>query len=354
MQQASIGGMAMRILAGFVGIVLTIFLLGTLLGGCASIDKTGATQVAVIRNGGPFDSKTIREVVGPASSFKIPGIWSAWHKYIAGMEVRYYKVTSDPSLGDNGGFDFVRVPTSDGVRVGLDATITFKTKFTDEAGNLTPCEAPDCNSDEYTYLVEQFDDQYGNRKFSDANGDSHNVWEGNDGWNAFLNTLFRPVVENSFREQIGTVNCADLVSSCSLVQSTNVNAGAVPAVQAKDTAAAFEKIQTSVQDQIESGVTTQLGAEYLTDFHVQFTKVDLPEKVDNAIDDAQASFAKISEARAKKIQAGYTAQANQLLAKSYNNNPNLAYVNAIDSISKSGANVTVVVGNPGTGFVLGK
>lgn len=339
-----------RIAATVGAVVLVIVALGVFFGAAASLDRTGPTQVAVVRNGGIFDSKNIRETVGPASSIKVPGLYSTWHKYIAGTEQRYYKVSSDPSLGEKSGADFVTTPTKDGVNVEIDAQVSFKTAFTDSAGNITPCENAGC--DQYPYLVDKFDTQFGNRSFASKTGGNHKVWEGNDGWNAFLDSIFRPVVENAFREQIGAINCADLVSSCALVQSSGKQQSFV-VTDAGDNQANFEKIQSNVQGQIETGIREALGDEYLTDFKVQLTKVTLPEKVQNAIDDAQASFAQIAEARAQNIQSKYQARANYRLAASYKDNPILAQVQIAKEL-KGNSNATIIVGNPGMGFNLGR
>lgn len=334
--------------------LLAIFAIGSAIGALASINKTGPTTVAVIRNGGPFDNKDIREVRPPSQSVKVSGIWSEVRDYIAGNENRFYKVSSDPSLGQESGADFIQVPTKDGVNVEVDAQITFRTDFTDEAGTLlTPCNAAvDCAG--YDLLVEKFDTAYGNRNFTSKTGGSHKVWEGNDGWNAFLDSIFRPVVENAFREQIGAINCSDLVSSCALVQSSVAGQEANNIkFTPKDNSANFEHIQDTVQHKIESGVKEALGSEYLTGFKVQLTKVTLPGSVQKAIDEAQSNFAQIAEARARKEQAQYQAEANEILSKSYRNNPTLGFIKAVESVSKN-SNATIILGQPGTGFTLGK
>lgn len=346
-----------RFIVGTVIVVVmaiaVIFGIGTILGALASINKTGPTTVEVIRNGGPFDTHNIREVRPPNSSVKISGIWSEGRDYIAGNENRYYKVSSDPSLGQQSGSDFIKVPTKDGVNVELDAQISFRTDFTNEAGVMTKCNGEvECSG--YELLVEKFDTAYGNRNFTSKSGSNHKVWDGNDGWNAFLDSIFRPVVENAFREQIGAVNCSDLVSSCALVQSSvaGQEANSIKFTP-KDNQANFELIQESVQSKIENGVKEALGSEYLTGFKVQLTKVTLPETVQSAIDAAQSNFAQIAEARARKEQAQYQAEANEILSKSYKNNPTLGFIKAVEAVSKN-SNATIILGQPGTGLTLGK
>lgn len=347
----SAGGVVVAIGVGIFVALAVVFIIGGIIGGLASINKTGPTTVSVVRNGGPFDTNSIRETRPPSSGNKISGLWSSVHDYIAGNEQRYYKVSSDPSLGDQSGADFIKVPTKDGVLVEVDAQISFKTDFTNEGGVITPCDCENATGeDEYPFLVDKFDTNYGNRDFSSKTGGNHKVWDGNDGWNAFLDSIFRPVVENSFREQIGAVNCADLVSSCALVQSSSQEG---VKFTAQDNRKNFAAIQTAVQEQIEEGVQSALGDEYLIGFKVQLTKVTLPKEVQGAIDSAQASFADIAKARAQNIQANYQAQANERIAKSLKASGDLVFLKAAEALSDN-SSATIILGQPGTGLTLGK
>lgn len=337
------------IVACVLVVALVVWGFGIVIGALESINKTGPTTVEVVRNGGPFDNKNIREVRPPSQPVKISGLYSESRDYIAGNENRYYTVSSDPSLGQESGDDYIKIPTKDGVNVELDAQITFRTDFTNEAGELTKCNAEvDCSG--YEWLVEKFDTAYGNRKFTSKTGGEYKVWEGNSGWNAFLDAIFRPVVENSFREQIGATNCADLVSSCALVQSSVEGAEANVKFTPKDTRNNFIGIQESVQEEIENGVREALGGEYLTGFKVQLTKVTLPNSVQGAIDAAQSNFAQIAEARARKEQAQYQAEANEILSQSLKGNSNLTYLKAVEALKNSSA--TIILGEPGAGLVL--
>jgi hypothetical protein len=323
-----------------VGIIVSILFFGIFLGSCNSLkSKTGPTEVSVIRNGGPLDSKTIRGTKGPAEPISFIGLYSTNRKYIAGNEQRYYKLSSDPSQGNN--TLNIQIPTKDGVNVEVDGQINFRTAFTTPDGEFT---------EESKKLLEKFDTDYGNRNFTGANGDSKKVHDGNDGWNAFLNTMFKPVVENAFREQIGAVNCADLVSSCALVQSSNQKT--VVVTNATSNEENFNKIQRNVQSQIESGMEEALGEPYLTGFKVQLTKVTLPDNVQAAIDTAQASFAEIAKARAQDIQSKFQAKANERLADAYEQSPALAQIKMAEILKDSSA--TIILGSPGMGYNIGR
>lgn len=55
-------------------------------------------EVAVVRNGGPFDNHRIRQVIDPGSSITYVGMYSSTHKYPA--QQRFYTITSVPHAGD--------------------------------------------------------------------------------------------------------------------------------------------------------------------------------------------------------------------------------------------------------------
>ena len=62
------------------------------------------------------------------------------------------------------------------------------------------------------------------RKFGVRTFNGLHPYEGDDGWSAFLDQQFRPVLDNALREEIGRYNCAELNASCSLVQASTGNA----------------------------------------------------------------------------------------------------------------------------------
>ena len=75
--------------------------------------KTQGGEIAVIRNGGPFDNNQIRQVIQPASSLTWIGTYSVKHRYPA--QQRFYTITAQADRGDRTGVDVERLPTADGV-----------------------------------------------------------------------------------------------------------------------------------------------------------------------------------------------------------------------------------------------
>lgn len=220
-------------LSVFGGLVVLGLIIGLLSG---VFVKTGPGEVAVVRNGGVAAS-TIRMVVEPSSSLKWSGFYTTKHKYPASQ--RFYTITSNPSGGDRPGVDVESVPTADGVQVGLEATVYF-TLNTDPA------------------VLAAFDTKYGNRTFRAFNGNQLYAWDGTDGWSAFLDQIIRPVISNNFREQIGNFRCAELVSSCSLVQNNgNLNTRVLTANNKNNVN--ISKVQEAVRLGLISDINTTLG-----------------------------------------------------------------------------------------------
>lgn len=309
---------------------LGVLIVAVLIGSCSGLTRTGPTEVALIRNGGPLDSKDIRTVKPPEAAYSVNGMWSEVRKYIASNEQRFYTITTDPDRADNPSATFVEVPTKDGVQVKIEATTLFHTAFTGED------EDP---------LLREFDERFGNREFRESGSDDAKyVWDGNDGFSAFLDTIFRPVLVSTIREEIGGLNCADLVSSCALIQQGN-NADGQPNLTGKteDANESFQEVADAVQAKLATRVTSALGGPYLEDFSFQIARVELPENVQGAIDQAQSAFADIAQQRANAQAAKFEAERGEQLIKQYREAPALAQIEIARILSESDNGSTIIL-----------
>src|SRR3954452_23548635 len=111
---------AVAIALGLAGIGLLAFISG------ARFQRQDIGHVGVVRNGGPLDGRSIRQILMPGSGVT----WAGWysqdpHEYPARGVVLLYTVTSDATRGDRPGVDVVNVPTRDGVRVGIEGTLYY-------------------------------------------------------------------------------------------------------------------------------------------------------------------------------------------------------------------------------------
>lgn len=277
--------------ATVIGVAVVALLIVLAIGGCSTLARVDAGQVGVVRNGGPLDNKDIRQVLQPGSAVTYTGVFSeAPHEYPASTVQRFYQITSDQGRGEREGVDYVQVPTLDGVSVGLEGTIYFN--FVGEA-----------NQD----LLRRFDTNIGLRTFPVAStGERLHPYEGDQGFAAMLDTVLRPVIDNDLRSEIGSFRCAELVSSCALIQqgqeaSESGRARTTPNGRASN--ANLQAIQEKINVSLAEDIRRTFGADYFTNIRFNLSRVTLPTNVQRSIDDAQSAFAEVSKARARVRQA---------------------------------------------------
>ena len=148
------------------------------------------------------------------------------------------------------------MPTKDGVLVGVEGTFYFDVNFSDEK------------------VMRAFDDKYGTRTYPTPGGSASYAWDGDDGWSAFLSFTLGNLVQNVLRQEIGNVECADLVASCSLAANSSAQAAAInPKANGNET---INQVQQAVNDGFTSDIETVLGVPILIHPRFVLSKVDLP------------------------------------------------------------------------------
>jgi hypothetical protein len=276
--------------------------------------------VGVVRNGGPLDSRTVRQVLLPGQGLTWLGFYSSPpHQYPAATVNRTYTVTSDPKRGNRVGVDVVTVPTKDGVHVGVEGTVFLR--FVGES-NLD--------------VLRAFEASFGSRRFPTPDGRELYPWDGDEGFYAWLDVYLRPVLDYNLRREIGALDCAQVVSSCALISRASKAAAKIPVANA-------QLISRRISQALERDFGRTIGNPYLRDFRMRIARVTLPKGVQRAIDDAQAQFAAVSGARAELKQAQFRAERNRLLGQEFNRSPGLVAVETIRAIPK-GSTVIVSAG----------
>lgn len=312
-----------RVVLGCLGVLAIFIGIPTLIAVMTSWDSTTAGQVAVVRNGGPVSNKNIRKVIDPGSGLTWTGAFSSVHKYPA--QQRFYTITSAATSGDRIGVDVVNTPSRDGVDLGIEGTLYYQ-----------------LNLDHKT--LRDFDNKFGTRTFTE-DGKSYHPYDGDKGWGVFLDQVFRPVLDNDLRQAISQISCADLVSSCSLVQNAATTSGAAsPGGNSVNIAA----IQDTINKSLATDLTATLGDQFFTGLRFNLVKISLPPNVQDAVNKAQAAYAAVSEAQAQVAQAKAQAQANEVRQQGYSLCPTCA---EIDELHELG-NVTVFAPGSGTGLPL--
>ncbi|GAA3236837.1 SPFH domain-containing protein [Nonomuraea helvata] len=296
-------------------IIAALIAVPLLIGGVGGLESTGGGEVAVIRDGGPLDDNRVRQVIDPGSGLTWTGMWSSTHLYPA--QQRFYTITADAKRATRLGVDVVTVPSSDGVNLGIEGTLYFT-----------------LNRDHAT--LKTFDDKYGTRTFRTQDDRSLYPWDGDDGWSAFFGQAVRPVIDNALRGQIGAMRCAELVPSCSLLESA--------ALKPQDSNTTIVKVQDAVNASLARDLPATLGGDFFTGLRFTLVKVTLPGEVQQAVDRSLAASAAVSEAQAKVAQAKAEAEANRARQEGYDKCPACAEIEKLKSLPQG---ITVYApGNP--------
>lgn len=279
--------------SGVALLVLGIGLLTAIIVASRSTTKPEAGQIGVIRNGGPFDNRNIRGLVRSGSGLTWTGLMSTTHYYPVSSQQRFIKLSDDPASDGPS----VTVPTKDGVEVTIQGTFYMNTAFDNSPGGLK--------------AMRDFDTQFSTRTFGTE--DLH-PYDGRAGFSAFLTANVIPSVRNNLRQVISGVSCYQLVSSCALVQ----NQSAEQQRNALDSSTKIPQIEEAVQKGLDADLSDTLGQAYFRNIKFSLSSVVLPEKVQTAIESAQASFALVSKADAEKRAAKIEAEANLERQRGYN------------------------------------
>ena len=312
---------ARRVATFMLGLMSVLALVGV---SGVKFERQRLGYVGVVRNGGPLDNRQVRQILLPGQRVTFTGMFSqAPHDYPSVRSLRSYTVTSDPRRGNRPGVDVVTVPTRDGMRVGLEGTVYLR--FVGEA------DIP---------LLKRFDGTVGTRRFPVPTGGDLFPWQGAAGFSAMLDGVFRPILDNDLRREIGTFDCAQLVASCRLVRPSK------RAAAGSTTSAAIRTIEERIDHSLSTDLLSTIGQPYFRDLRFRLVRVTLPATVQSAIDQAQAEYANVNGARARLAQARYDARRTRLLGRAYRRSPALATIDAVRAVPKG---ATVIVNAAGSG-----
>jgi hypothetical protein len=250
-----------------LAVVLLFAFVPDLLGGFA---KTKGGQVAIVRNGGPFDDNKIQKILDPSSSRTWIGFGSEVHRYP--VEQRVFIITTDPKRASSLGVDTLTISSNDGVNMGIEGAMYY---------SLNPDHA----------TLREFDEKFGPHRFLGPDGGRRYPYAGEDGWRDFFGQMIRPIVDNSLRTQISGFRCEDLVPACAFLDSDPTRPKAL--ITSEDSKANFVKIQEAIDNSLSQDLVETLGKPYLINFHFNLTRITLPAAVQDGIDKAQAKLAEV-------------------------------------------------------------
>jgi hypothetical protein len=171
---------------GLTAILVGIIAVFAVIGGGAwvfSFRGTDASQICIVREGGPFDGRDIKEVRGPGEGPKPIGAFN--HQDCLPLTERDTNeiIEDDPTF-----------PTRDSVQVIADGQALFT--LTNDPGK-----------------IKTFYKKYGRKKWGGEDISS------DEGWKNFLKQRFAPVLLDAQREVLGNYNCTSLNNLCIYVQN---------------------------------------------------------------------------------------------------------------------------------------
>ena len=229
-------------------------------------------SVGVVRNGGPLDNRHVRQILEPGGRPTFTGLFSQPpHNYPSVRSPHEYTVTSDAERGSRPGVGVVWIPTRDGVRIGLDATVTLRF-----VGESDPA------------VLEQFDSTVGTRTFALPSGEQRHPWNDADGFAAMLDGVFRPVLVDDLRREVSGFDCAEIVPACALVRPSKRGAG---------DGSAIRTIETGVNRSLSDDLASTIGQPYFRGVRFSLIGVTLPESLESVIARGQLEYAEASRAR---------------------------------------------------------
>lgn len=293
-----------------------------------SLVSTDGGHVAVVRNGGPFDNRKIRDIIDPGSSKHVEGMYSTVHNYPASQ--RYYTISGDSGGGDRPGVDVFRGTTSDGVQgIGIEGTVQFTLNTSHD-------------------ILTKFDNRFGTRTFPAPDGHSYHAWGGDNGWEAFLDAVFRrQILDNALRIEIQKYTCVDLIPSCSYLngnQNQNASNGGKQKPNGNAANANLAQIQTNIQQELQSDLDSTLGGRFLSIGKFTISRVTLPPGVEQQVQDANAARVAVQRVRYEASQrvAAATGEKNANIQKA----AGIRALNAAYAKSQAKASIDAIAALP--------
>lgn len=200
-----------------------------------SFDAPKPGYVGVCQTGGPIEGdQGTCGVLQPGTGKRNLGLSNNLREFPATQ--RFYLI----GQGGDGGQKQITLPTSDGINVDIQGQAMFT-----------------LNLDEETLL--DFYKKYGTRTFG-----GKYVWDGDNGFEQFLDKQFRPVLESALREEILNYKCADLNPGCARLaqveQDSNKTAKDKGKTTVIDKGEAANRNLTTIANNIAKKLDTDLKA----------------------------------------------------------------------------------------------
>jgi len=288
-------------------------------------------QICVVQEGGPLDGRGVKDVRQPSTGVSFIGAFNS-QRCLPATE-RNYVLSANPQQSDSEAVDFFETPTSDAVQVRIEGQALFRLSTEEKA-------------------VEQFYRRFGVRTFNGLH-----PYDGNEGWVAFLNVQFRPVLENALRDAIGQYRCVQLNNTCAYVQ--DANAAAQGKVKAGDNVQNLVEVQGKIAETLQADLDETLGGKFFEGVRFRLVQVRFDPEVQKSIVAATAARADVATKRLEAQQKVETAIGDRRVAeqkarairatrRAYADNPSQARIDAIRALPQDlqalGGDLNSIVG----------
>ena len=288
-------------------------------------------EICVVQEGGPLDGRGVKEIRQPSSGVKFIGTFNSQRCFPA--TERNYVLSADPQQSDSEAIDFFETPTRDAVQVRIEGQALFRLSTEEDA-------------------VEQFYRRFGVRTFNGIH-----PYDGNEGWVAFLNVQFRPILENALREAIGQYRCVELNNTCAYVQ--DAERAAEGDVDDADNVQNLAEVQAKIAETLQRDLDDTLGGNFFEGIRFRLVQVRFDPELQQSIVAATAARADVATKRLEAQQRVETAIGDRRVAEqksrairatrdAYRGNPAQARIDAIKSLPQElqalGGDVNSIVG----------
>ncbi len=224
-------------------------------------------------------------------------------------------MTADPERGGRPGIDVAHTPSSDGVEMGIEATIYFT--LNTESGAIKASTT-----------------KFGTRQFLGADGERRYPGTASTAGTASSTRWCA-------RSSTTTCGCRSTASAapswspaapwCKTGRAASpTRPGRPPTARQNNTNIA--KVQQAINDSLRADLRDTLGGDFFQNLKFNLVRVTLPGSVQDAVNKAQAAFAQVSEAQAKVAQAQAEADANKKRQEGYNACTTCAQIDMIKSL----------------------
>lgn len=314
-------------LVGFIGIVIAIFIVGGIFGWLTSIKGTDSGTVCVVREGGLFDGRGIKEIRQPGEGPKPIGAWN--HQDCLPVTERDSNdvIEGEPTF-----------PTRDSIQVIADGQALY-TLTTD----------PD--------KIKVFYKKYGRRKWG-----GEDLWS-DKGWLNFQQQRIQPILLDALRQVIGQYECNSLNNLCQYVQNPEaaVKGKLDKKDEGPDNTQNLTAASRSITDALKQKFKAAFGDDYFENIRYQNLRIRFEPRVQDRITEAQslrteAANAKLEADKKVAVAQGEAKQrvaiaqgeknAARLQEEAYQANPTKRQIDKIHAFcGEDGCDPKVVGGN---------